>query len=110
MIFPAPMRSECAILGRWESASMSLQNAVKVPRSRVNDIVLGRRAVTIGHRPAAARVRWPRVSTCIDLLGEPGFDQRLIGHIPFVGCDLDALEQSHRQPERDRYCRWSEIG
>jgi hypothetical protein len=37
------------------------------------------------------------------LLAKPNLDQRLVGHVAFVG-DLDLLQEAYREPERDR-CR-----
>src|SRR5712692_3274842 len=49
-------------------------------------------------------------SVRIHLLGEPHLDQRLIGHVPLVGGDLDALEQILRQAQRDGRGRQLQIG
>jgi hypothetical protein len=37
----------------------------------------------------------------VDLLGQPGFDQRLIGHITLISGSLDALEQDIDALEQD---------
>lgn len=39
----------------------------------------------------------------LDIFGKPGFDERLIGHVAFIGFDLDAVEEAFRQPQRDGF-------
>ena len=45
----------------------------------------------------------------VELLGEPGLDQRLIRNIALVRGDLDPLEQTQRQAQRDRRRRGSQV-
>lgn len=43
-----------------------------------------------------------RSSSRSGFFGQPGFDQRLVGNIPFVGRHLNALKKRHRQAQRYR--------
>src|SRR5260364_231865 len=43
------------------------------------------------------------------LLGQPGFDQRLVRHVHPVRAHFDRTQQCHRQPQRDRLRGWLEI-
>lgn len=40
--------------------------------------------------------------TLTGFLGKPHLDEGLVRHVPFVGLDLDPLEQARRQTQRDR--------
>lgn len=41
-------------------------------------------------------------SVALDLLVQPGLDQRLIRHIPCIGCDLDGIQKMLGQPQGNR--------
>src|SRR5207248_10677622 len=47
----------------------------------------------------------PARGSSASLFSEPSLDQRLIRNVLPVGCDLDALQEGHRQSQRNRRCR-----
>jgi drug/metabolite transporter (DMT)-like permease len=74
-------------------------------------LVLG--GIWLSEHGKATSWRGPRrrraPSARVELFGEPGLDQRLIGNVALVGGHLDPLEQAHRQAKRDRGRRGSEV-